>query len=609
MVHSARVASRAIFLLHVLGFLFLMQLGFAESQPHLRHRFSSVTRSTSSASTKSEPTNFYGNTTQGRNLQGSGIIDVSLSFSSNQSLPAQDELDDSTGSMDDTSDHGNERLHAKQEALSTNTADVGPFFIGPEIDVVSTPFEYSQEDISATKRIVGGYDAEPHSFHSMLLVRYGGGWRWAGCGATLVSNCHVISAAHCFADASTSPVAVYVNAHQPYRDNGNLPFHFSSVQQVIRHEKYNETTNANDVAVLKMAQCLNTTEFPPAFPAAPESIVDMDLQTSILGFGKQSETGSMFNNVESLQMAQVPLISRQVCQELYGDRIKPDMYCAGFTEGGADACQGDSGSSMTYIDANSGNTILLGVISWGVGCGRSQSPGVYASVRYHYNWLAKQICTSQDTLVDWCDNYTSTKAPTPSFLPSTFPSGVPFTQPPNASSIASPIMQSITPSAPPTAPLTPPTYTPSLAGATGASATRTPTTTDAPLAKPTPSSQKNIGKQQQQRSSDVYAGSVVLEDYTPIGTSSPATTDSKTMVSDLAKRQDLQHNTDRSIFWDDTGCKEPDHQCWIGHECCSGVCGRLLGESLPTCASTGIVTGATRKHTSGIQVQEADGNR
>lgn len=42
-----------------------------------------------------------------------------------------------------------------------------------------------------------------------------------------------------------------------------------------------------------------------------------------------------------LQEARVPIISNDVCNgpDFYGNQIKPKMFCAGYLEGGIDACQ------------------------------------------------------------------------------------------------------------------------------------------------------------------------------------------------------------------------------------------------------------------------------
>lgn len=57
-----------------------------------------------------------------------------------------------------------------------------------------------------------------------------------------------------------------------------------------------------------------------------------------------------------LQSATVPLLPDETCRApyVYGpDRIKAGMFCAGFLEGGVDACQGDSGGGLVcLVDGN-----------------------------------------------------------------------------------------------------------------------------------------------------------------------------------------------------------------------------------------------------------------
>jgi len=51
------------------------------------------------------------------------------------------------------------------------------------------------------------------------------------------------------------------------------------------------------------------------------------------------------------------------------------MFCAGLTEGGKDACEGDSGGPI--VD---NSKVLIGIVSWGVGCAEPATPGVYSRV-------------------------------------------------------------------------------------------------------------------------------------------------------------------------------------------------------------------------------------
>lgn len=72
----------------------------------------------------------------------------------------------------------------------------------------------------------------------------------------------------------------------------------------------------------------------------------------------------------------VPAVSRSQCQANYaGSLITDSMFCAGLPQGGKDACQSDSGGPI--VDSTK---TVIGVVSWGSGCGEPNSPGVYARI-------------------------------------------------------------------------------------------------------------------------------------------------------------------------------------------------------------------------------------
>ncbi|EFJ42994.1 hypothetical protein VOLCADRAFT_38311, partial [Volvox carteri f. nagariensis] len=82
---------------------------------------------------------------------------------------------------------------------------------------------------------------------------------------------------------------------------------------------------------------------------------------------------------------------------------------AGRVQGGIDACQGDSGGPLLLpigtppsvfttspaaaeiAPGGSDTDWLLGVVSWGRGCGQQGTPGVYTDLTKYRSWIDRQM--------------------------------------------------------------------------------------------------------------------------------------------------------------------------------------------------------------------------
>ena len=93
------------------------------------------------------------------------------------------------------------------------------------------------------------------------------------------------------------------------------------------------------------------------------------------------------------------------------------MFCAGYLDGGVDACFGDSGGPAIYVQSDeSGEQIrarLLGMISWGKGCAEAGWPGVYARTSGVYDWVLSTAETMLRSNVFTTTSTTTTTTTTP----------------------------------------------------------------------------------------------------------------------------------------------------------------------------------------------------
>uniref|UniRef100_A0A3Q1AGW5 Ovochymase 2 n=1 Tax=Amphiprion ocellaris TaxID=80972 RepID=A0A3Q1AGW5_AMPOC len=143
---------------------------------------------------------------------------------------------------------------------------------------------------------------------------------------------------------------------------------------------------------------------------------DENIQTScsVGGWGRTRERGRLPPVLREVQLDLVdPAKCKFVLQTVKSSalnqklvRSQPAMtvLCAGPERGGKDACQGDSGGPLVCpAGTGSGRWVVLGVTSWGKGCGRSWgdnssrppsrrgSPGVFTDVQLLLPWIKMKL--------------------------------------------------------------------------------------------------------------------------------------------------------------------------------------------------------------------------
>ena len=227
--------------------------------------------------------------------------------------------------------------------------------------------------------IVGGSDAMPGQFpHQVSLQsRYGSHF----CGASVIGEQWILTAAHCVDGESASGLRVRVDS--VYRNSGGATYNIS---QVVVHPSYNDYTQNADVALLRVSGTMDVEPIRLANNTADDTIAAPGVYGSVSGWGALSEGGSSPNR---LQFVEVPMLTNASCNVSYNGDITNNMVCAGYPQGGQDSCQGDSGGPLV-VD-NGGEWVQNGVVSWGHGCARPGKPGVYARISQFQSWVESYV--------------------------------------------------------------------------------------------------------------------------------------------------------------------------------------------------------------------------
>ncbi|MGP4114703.1 S1 family peptidase [Streptomyces sp. 4N509B] len=217
-------------------------------------------------------------------------------------------------------------------------------------------------------RIVGGTPTTTAEYPFMMQVGFGIVPR---CGGTLVAPTKVLTAAHCVETLTPDQLArlVVVGGRDEYQSENGTE---RPVSEAWVHPDRDRVTRVADVAVLTLAEPMPFATLPIA-AATDTHLYEPGTMSRILGWGLTEENGDI---PDQLMTAQVPVISDADCEAAYATHTTtydaPSMVCAAYPEGGVDACNRDSGGPLV-IDG-----VVAGVVSWGRGCARADSPGVYA---------------------------------------------------------------------------------------------------------------------------------------------------------------------------------------------------------------------------------------
>ncbi|WP_395758538.1 serine protease [Streptomyces althioticus] len=240
----------------------------------------------------------------------------------------------------------------------------------------------SAAPVAADSIVVGGFPVDvsqsPYTVALSSRDRFGGTRAGQFCGGVAVGRTTVLTAAHCMdrevlgaSPERVRDLKVIAGRTELLSESGQEV----AVRKVWVNPDYDGETNSGDFAVLSLAEPLPAASV-IGMAGSGDAAYRAGTPATVYGWGDTTGSGSYAG---SLHGSRVRVQPDALCEKAYSGGSNrtyraETMLCAGEVAGGRDACQGDSGGPLVAQGR------LIGLVSWGAGCGWAGSPGVYTRI-------------------------------------------------------------------------------------------------------------------------------------------------------------------------------------------------------------------------------------
>jgi len=202
--------------------------------------------------------------------------------------------------------------------------------------------------VQGGSRIVGGYEAVPHSFPWMAALFVDEQWF---CGGTIISDEWVLTAAHCANGASSMRVMLGAHNVREATEEGRIEV---VTTDFFTHPGWSQFNLHNDLALVHLPYALNFTENirPVCLPSHSEAGTHWDGEEAVAsGWGKPTDSSTSIS--PTLRWVETDTISNTACWIEFPTAVNKNVICISGAHGKS-TCNGDSGGPL-YLHNHSGS--------------------------------------------------------------------------------------------------------------------------------------------------------------------------------------------------------------------------------------------------------------
>uniref|UniRef100_A0A8C4TBJ2 Peptidase S1 domain-containing protein n=1 Tax=Erpetoichthys calabaricus TaxID=27687 RepID=A0A8C4TBJ2_ERPCA len=235
-------------------------------------------------------------------------------------------------------------------------------------------------------QIIGGRESKPHSRPYMAFLEIETEKDTMTCGGFLINPSFILTAAHCKGRYITALLGVH-NRLKPENSMQRI-----EVQEIIPHEKYNQTTSTHDIMLLKLKRKAKLTDKVKTI-SLPKKGQDIPPNTVcfVAGWGNTKNNGK---DSKVLREVNMTVLDINKCTAAKKYNLMNSVICTSGA-GIKGTCDGDSGGPLV-CPVSKRKQAAVGIVSFRYADKqrRCKDPGrinIYTKVTAYQKWIDKNL--------------------------------------------------------------------------------------------------------------------------------------------------------------------------------------------------------------------------